>query len=77
MKFLDTQTQLPIGTEVRVNDKVGTVVDCEQRKDQFGQPIMVHKIHFTGMYKRTIGRGYKVVPMNPFTRFVNYSNIQY
>lgn len=66
---------LPNGTAVKVQSKLGNVVSCEIKRDQFGIPISVHTVQFTQRFShKTAGLAiYK--PMNE-TRTVNYSFIE-
>lgn len=67
---------LPKGTAVQVNDERGIVVKAHKRKDQFGEPIMVHEIEFQEEQVLYIPGGWQWVPMKPYRETSNYSFVE-
>ncbi|HPI18752.1 MAG TPA: hypothetical protein PKY56_00140 [Candidatus Kapabacteria bacterium] len=49
-------TQLPKGTPVSVKNKKGFVESSSIERDQFNQPIVVHKIHFLKQFSHKQGK---------------------
>lgn len=67
---------LAAGTEVRVNSMKGTIVKHEEKRDQFGGPIIVHTVRFTQRLHRLIANHWTYRPMaRPITQTVNYAFI--
>ena len=67
-------TELSNGIKVIVDNKFGKVIKCSVKKDQFGQPINVHTIHFTRQFvcKTSNGRKYKDIDI---IKEINYAGI--
>ena len=63
------------GTLVSVNGKHGKVISSCFKKDQFGEPIASHTIHFFEKYKRLSGYNFCYEPINEI-RTPNYAGIQ-
>lgn len=69
---------LPVGTKVQVQNKRGSVVKAEIKRDQFGAPITVHTVKLTHQYSHTAGFANKAVYKElakPKIQTVNYAFI--
>lgn len=65
---------LEIGTSVSVNGAIGKVIKAEEKRDQFGAPIMVHTIKFEKKYSHKGPHGAVYKPYTK-TKTVNYASI--
>lgn len=47
--------QLPAGTKIRVGNRRGEIVSARIEKDQFGAPIVVHRVKLLEIFSHKIG----------------------
>jgi hypothetical protein len=73
---IGTQDILANGVAVAVGNLKGVVIGCEQKRDQFGGPIMVHTLRLTHRKRNTFGALNRWEALKrPIVKTPNYSFI--
>jgi hypothetical protein len=76
MKRITPYDVLAVGKAVGIPGYLGSVVKAEDKRDQHGNPIVVHTLKLTHKIKPGLGFRMKHIPLDkPITRTANYSFI--